>query len=84
MKYDTCEELFDACGAQCSNFEAEAEAIKASLDSSDHISQAFRQKTKPQTNVIIFSDAKSVSQALESGKLDNTSIKNLTKRLDTL
>ena len=32
----TCEELFDACGAQCSNFEAEAEAIKASLD---HISQ---------------------------------------------
>ena len=76
----TCEELFDACGAQCSNFEAEAEAIKASLD---HISQAFRQKTKPQTNVIIFSDAKSVLQALESGKLDNTSIKNLTKRLDS-
>jgi len=64
----------------CSNFEAEAEAIKASLY---HIIQAFRQKTKPQINVIIFSDPKSVLQALESGKLDNTSITNLTKRLDS-
>ena len=54
--YNTCEELFDACEAQCSNFEAEAEAIKAALD---HISQDFRLKTKSQTNVIIFSDAKS-------------------------
>ena len=39
----TCEELFDSCGAQRSNFEAEAEAIDASLQ---YISTTFNQKTK--------------------------------------
>ena len=76
----TCEELFDSCGAHRSNFEAEAEAIDTSLK---HISKTFSQKTKPENNTVIFSDAKSVLQALDSGKLDNTSIKNLTKSIDS-
>ena len=75
----TCEELFDSCGAQRSNFEAEAEAIDASLQ---YISTTFNQKTKPQNNIVIFSDAKSVLQALESGKIDNTSVKTLSKTID--
>ena len=39
------------------------------------ISTTFNQKTKPQNNSVIFSDAKSVLQALENGKIDNTSVK---------
>ena len=76
----TSEELYDSCGAHRSNFEAEAEAIDTSLK---HISKTFSTKTKPKNNAVIFSDAKSVLQALESGKLDNTSIKNLTKSIDS-
>ena len=72
--------MFDSCGAHRSNFEAEAEAIDTSLK---HISKTFSQKTKPENNTVIFSDAKSVLQALDSGKLDNTSIKNLTKSIDS-
>jgi len=57
----TSEELFDSCGAQRSNFEAEAEAIDASLQ---NISKHFRDKTKI-PNSIFFSDAKSVLQSLK-------------------
>ena len=76
----TSEELFDSCGAQRSNYEAEAEAIDASLL---NISKHFRDRTKTPNNIIIFSDAKSVLQSLESGKIDNTSVKSLTKTIDT-
>ena len=57
----TSEELFDSCGAQRSNFEAEAEAIDASLQ---NITKHFRDKTKTPNDIIIFSDAKSVLQSL--------------------
>ena len=77
----TCEEIFDACGSDRSNYEAEAEAIQASLQ---NISKHFKDKTKAKKDIVVFSDAKSVLQALDSGKHNNLTIKNLIKTIDCL
>ena len=59
----TCEELFDACGAYKSNYEAEARAIEATLH---RLSDIFTQKEKEIDDIVIFSDTKSVLEALEN------------------
>ena len=73
------DELFNPCGIHCSNFEAEAIAIEASLH---HLSNIFTLDVERQNNVVIFSDAKSVLQALEHGKSDNLTTKSLANTID--
>ena len=75
----TCEEMFDSCGADRSNYEAEAKAIDASLC---NISKHFTEGTKAKKDIVVFSDAKSVLQALDSGKFNNVTIRELTKTID--
>ena len=75
----TCEEIFDSCGADRSNYEAEAKAIDASLC---NISKHFTEGTKAKKDIVVFSDAKSVLQALDSGKFNNVTIRELTKTID--
>ena len=69
--YQSCEEISDSCGIHCSNCEAEAQAIEASLN---HISNAFTEERNLKSDMV--SDAKFVLQALESRKLDNITIRN--------
>ena len=77
----TCEEIFNSCGTNSSNYEAEAKAIDASLQ---NIAKHFKDKTKAKKDIVVFSDAKSVLQALESGKFDNSTIRELMKTTDCL
>ena len=74
----TCDELFDSCGTHCSNFDAEALAIEASLH---HLLNTFTLNEEKRKNVVIFSDAKSVLQALDNGKLENKSVRSLAKTI---
>ena len=77
----TCEEIFNSCGTNSSNYEAEAKAIDASLQ---NVAKHFKDKTKAKKDIVVFSDAKSVLQALESGKFDNSTIRELMKTTDCL
>ena len=70
----TKEELFSSCGKHCSNYEAEATAITESLN---FVSNLFEQKTIRTTNIVIFSDAKSVLQALENETAKDLVIRKL-------
>ena len=74
----TREELFESCGAHASNYEAEATAIEASLQ---HISNIFKQKVKQRNNIIIFSDAKSVLEALRNEDLNDMTIRRLSRTI---
>ena len=67
----TREELFESCGAHSSNYEAEAKAIEASLH---HISNILKQK-------VIFSDAKSVLEALRNEDIKDMTIRKLTRTI---
>ena len=44
-----------------------------------HISDIFTQDVKPRNNIIIFSDAKSVLEALGNEDLKNVTIRKLTR-----
>ena len=71
----TWEELFDSCGTFCSNYEAEAKAIETSLLL---VSNVFTQNIKERSNIVFFSDAKSVLQALENDDSKDPVIRNLS------
>ena len=75
----TCEEIYSPCGALCSNFEAEALAIEASIR---QIRQNFVLYEEKQQKIVIFTDSKSVLQALDNNKQDNASIRSLTLEID--
>ena len=72
------EEIFESCGAHSSNYEAEARAIEASLH---HISNIFTQKVKSRNNVVIFSYAKSVLEALGNEDLKDMTIRKLSRNI---
>ena len=74
----TCEELFDACGAYNSNYEAEARAIEATLH---RLSDIFTQKEKEIDDIVIFSDAKSVLEALENENSKDQTIRKLSRTI---
>ena len=74
----TCEELSDSCGAHSSNYEAEAKAIEASLQ---HISNLFSQTVKQRNNIVIFSDAKSVLEALNNEDPNDKTIRKLSRTI---
>ena len=63
-------ELFDSCGKFSSNYEAEAVAITQSIH---FVSSIFEHSPESKTNLVVFSDAKSVLQAL-----DNSNDKDLS------
>ena len=77
----TREELFESCGAHSSNYEAEARAIEASLH---HISNIFTEKVKPRNNIVIFSDAKSVLEALGNEDLKDMTIRKLSRNISNV
>ena len=74
----TCEELFDSCGAYNSNYEAEARAIEATLH---RLSDIFTQKEKETDDIVIFSDAKSVLEALENENSKDQTIRKLSRTI---
>ena len=75
----TLEELSHPCGTHCSNYEAEALAIKAAIES---IEEKVKKTSFSNTKVIIFSDAKSVLQALNAETYKSHVIQELSNRLD--
>ena len=74
----TRDELFDSCGLNCSNFEAEALAIEVSLH---HLTNVFELTPEKKSDIVVFSDAKSVLQSLEHGKKENSYIRSLSRTI---
>ena len=71
---ETTEEISNPCGALCSNFEAETLAIEAALH---QIRQRYTANSTSKTDIVIFTDSKSVLQSLENDKQTTNSIRNL-------
>ena len=71
-------DLFESCGAHSSNYEAKAKAIEASLH---HLSKIFDQQVKQSNNIDIFSDAKSVQEALRNEDLKEMTSMELTRMI---
>ena len=76
---NTLEELSHPCGTNCSNYEAEALAIKAAVQ---RIQEKVQENDFQNTQVIIFSDAKSVLQALNNETFKSHVIQDLSNSLD--
>ena len=74
----TCEELYDACGAFSSNYEAEAKAIEATLH---RLSDILTRREKEKNDIVIFSDAKSVLEALENDDSKDKTIRKLSRTI---
>ena len=68
------EEISFPCGNLCSNFDAEAYAIKAAIES---ITGTFHMHPSLSTDVVVFSDSKSVLQCLKNESLSSRTIKDL-------
>ena len=68
-------ELSNSCGSLCSNYDAESVAIEESIRSLD---QVFSENPNKITNTVIFSDSKSVLQALESNSTESQTIQSLS------
>ena len=75
------EEIFDSCGAFCSNYVAEQEAIsKACLK----IQKSFQSTPSLVSNIVIFTDSLSTLQSLESGRNDNGTMTQMTYNMNSL
>jgi len=72
-------ELSNPCGSFCSNFEAEATAIEASLR---QLSSAFTLFPNKIQNSVIFSDSKSVLEALKNDNCKNSSLDSLAQEMN--
>ena len=68
-------ELFDACGATCSNYEAEIQGIQAALN---HLQTAIQNNPSIKANIVIFTDSKSALQALESEDNDAEDVQEIS------
>ena len=68
------EEISCPCGALCSNFEAETLSIEAALH---QVKQRYIVNNTPNANIVIFTESKSVLQALETDKQTTSAIRNL-------
>ena len=74
-------EFNDACGAFCSNYEAEISAIKAAVEITH---QSFELNERSPSNMVIFTDSKSTLQALsESTSNSDPNIFSLAKTIDS-
>ena len=65
----TTEELFDSCGENSSNYDAEVYAIQKAID---HVHHKFEDNSTKAKDVVIFTDSKSTLQALEGSELDES------------
>ena len=61
------EELYDACGADCSNYDAEVCALRKAID---HLQKQFDENPPTATSAVILTDSLSALEGLESGDLD--------------
>ena len=75
----TCERIAEPCGVHCSNFEAEAMAIQSAID---RVSQKYSD-TVERVRVVIFTDSKSVLQALDNYSLKDKVIETLTEKISS-
>ncbi|GFR90651.1 ribonuclease H [Elysia marginata] len=78
--YKTKEKLSEFCGSICSNHEAEAFAIEAVVFQLISVFSLYPEKTQ---NIVIFSDSKSVLEALQNESLQNSSLKSLFLTIDS-
>ncbi|GFR75152.1 reverse transcriptase-like protein [Elysia marginata] len=76
----TKEELSESCGPYCSNYEAEAFAIEAEVFQLTSVFSLYPENTQ---NIVIFSDSKSVLEALQNESLQNSSLKSLFLTIDS-
>ncbi|GFR70028.1 p53-induced protein with a death [Elysia marginata] len=76
----TKEELSESCGSYCSNYEAEAIAIEAAVFQLTSVFSLYPEKKQ---NIVIFSDSKSVLEALPNESLQNSSLKSLFFTIDS-
>ena len=74
-------EISDACGATCSNYEAEIKAIKSAVET---LHNTFNEEPSKVTNTVIFSDSKSALQALENHSVDSKEIQETAMKIDKL
>ena len=77
----TSRELFDSCGKYSSNYEAEAIAITKSIH---FVTSIYEQSPETRTDLVVFSDAKSVLQALENLNDKDPVIRNLSDAISNL
>ncbi|GFO18345.1 Gag-Pol polyprotein [Plakobranchus ocellatus] len=63
--------MFGACGATCSNYDAETIAIRTAVE---HLNLTFEEDPTKIDNIIIFSDSKAALQALENNHKQNNEI----------
>ena len=71
----SCKELSGPCGRFCSNYEAEAAAIESALTEMDRIYSDYPERKE---GIVIFTDAMSVLQALESDSIKDRKIAHLS------
>ena len=69
-------QISEACGTICSNYEAENFAIQKALD---HLDQKFTSSPTSATNVVLFTDAKSILQSMEGQDIDEETLQILIK-----
>ena len=77
----TFQELFDSCGKFSTNYEAEAIAI---IQSIHLVSSIFEHSPEKKTNLVVFSDARSVLQALDICNDKDLVIRNLADSISNL
>ena len=77
----TCKELHNPCGRFCTNYEAEALAIEATIN---HLSKVFAETPAKVKNIVIFTDGLSVLQALDNSNLDNSACLSLALGINRL
>ncbi|MCG8430986.1 MAG: RNAse HI domain-containing protein [Candidatus Omnitrophica bacterium] len=83
MRYPdgTSFEYSDSCGLNCSNYQAEVEAIQTSVQI---LHQKFELSEIKPSDIIIFSDSKSALEALESPPYQERIIADDAKNIDNL
>ena len=77
----TTTEMYDSCGAFCSNFVAEQEAI---LQATSHIKNTFETSPHLATNIVIFTDSLSTIQTLENLRDESKEISQITYNIHQL
>ena len=75
----TKEELYNSCGAYRSNYEAEAIGLEAATHHLSNIFQLFPSRLQ---NIVMFSDSKSVLEALENETHADPTLESLSETID--
>ena len=76
----TCDEIFEACGSHCDNYEAEAMALHHVIAKLETSFQSFPEK---KANCVIFSDSLSVLETLDELNLSTKAIRDLALQISS-